>query len=274
MMKKVLVTGGNTGIGFALCKQLVTEHNCHVLLGARSQEKGEAAVEKIKEIANDKSGNIELVLIDVSKDESVTNAAKSVAEKCKSEKLYAIVNNAGLGLAHGVSTEDILNVNVFGVKRVTDAFLPILDEKEGRIVNVGSGVGPGFVKNLSEEKKKQYSNPMTWETIKELAKSDLEKCGYSGYGISKALVATYTMQLTVDHPNIRSYVLSPGFIETNMTKGYGASLTPEEGTVSLKHCLFADIPKELNGSFWGSDAKRSPFHKPRDPGTPEWDGLW
>lgn len=273
-MRKVLVTGGNSGIGFALCKQLVIEHNCHVLLGARNQKKGEDAVKEIKNIANDKSKNIELVLIDVSKEESVKRAAISIAEKYPSEKLYAIVNNAGLGLAHNVSPKEILNVNIYGTKRVTDAFLPMLDENEGRIVNVGSGAGPNFVRNLPKEKKKQYSNPMTWETIEAHLQSDLSLCAFSGYGITKALLACYTMQLAVDHPNIRSYSLTPGFIETNITKGWGAPLKPEQGTVSLRHCLFANISKNLNGSFWGSDGKRSPYHKMRDPHTPEWNGIF
>ena len=34
-VKHVLVTGGNTGIGFALCRQLAADHGCHVYLGSR-----------------------------------------------------------------------------------------------------------------------------------------------------------------------------------------------------------------------------------------------
>lgn len=36
-MKRVLVTGGNTGIGLALCRQLSVDHGCHVILGSRSE---------------------------------------------------------------------------------------------------------------------------------------------------------------------------------------------------------------------------------------------
>jgi NAD(P)-dependent dehydrogenase (short-subunit alcohol dehydrogenase family) len=39
MKRAVLVTGGNAGIGFALCRQLVADHNCTVIMGARSKGK-------------------------------------------------------------------------------------------------------------------------------------------------------------------------------------------------------------------------------------------
>ena len=39
--RKVLVTGGNSGIGYALCKQLILENDCYVFMGTRSQERGQ-----------------------------------------------------------------------------------------------------------------------------------------------------------------------------------------------------------------------------------------
>jgi len=50
MAKRIVVTGGNSGIGLALCKQLVTEHGCHVYLGSRSLERGTDAVNNIKKV--------------------------------------------------------------------------------------------------------------------------------------------------------------------------------------------------------------------------------
>lgn len=45
--KTVFVTGGNTGIGFALCKQLVLEDGCYVFMGSRSVEKGQEAIKSL-----------------------------------------------------------------------------------------------------------------------------------------------------------------------------------------------------------------------------------
>ena len=97
MSKAILVTGGNGGIGFALCKQLVSKDHaggspCKVYMGARSAERGQAAVDDIKSQVPD--SDIELLVMDVSDDKSV----KAAAEKMKDVQLYALVNNAGIGL--------------------------------------------------------------------------------------------------------------------------------------------------------------------------------
>ena len=85
--KTVLVTGANTGIGYALCKLLATEHSCSVLLGSRTKSKGEKAVADIKKLAP--SASVELVEIDVSSDESVAAAAAAV--KAKGVTLYGLM---------------------------------------------------------------------------------------------------------------------------------------------------------------------------------------
>ena len=48
--------------------------------------------------------------------------------------------------------------------------------------------------------------------------------------------------------------------------------TPEEGTLAIKHCLFAATPAE-SGHYLGSDAIRSPLHFMRNPGEPAYDGV-
>lgn len=65
--------------------------------------------------------------------------------------------------------------------------------------------------------------------------------------------------------------LAVGWIKTKMTAGTAASKEPHEGTVSLKRCLFDDLP--CSGWFWGSDGKRSPLHYMRNPGEPEYNGV-
>ena len=48
-------------------------------------------------------------------------------------------------MKHEVSNEEIISVNLYGSKLTTEAFLPMIDPKVGRIVNVGSGAGPSYV---------------------------------------------------------------------------------------------------------------------------------
>ena len=47
--KHILVTGGNSGIGLALCKLLIRDHSCYVYLGSRDAKKGAHAVKTILE---------------------------------------------------------------------------------------------------------------------------------------------------------------------------------------------------------------------------------
>lgn len=112
---------------------------------------------------------------------------------------------------------------------------------------------------------------MTLEQIEKILKNVLTT-GQGTYGPSKAFVTAYTMFLARTYPNLLSNSVSPGFIDTAMTKGYGAKKTPEEGCVSTFHCLFTDRSKIGNGYYFGSDAKRSPLTRSRDPGTPEYTG--
>ena len=54
MTKHILVTGGNSGIGLALCKLLIKDHSCYVYLGSRDAGRGTAAMKSILEEFPDK----------------------------------------------------------------------------------------------------------------------------------------------------------------------------------------------------------------------------
>ena len=57
MTKHILVTGGNSGIGLALCKLLIKDHSCYVYLGSRDAGRGTAAMKSILEEVPDKVFN-------------------------------------------------------------------------------------------------------------------------------------------------------------------------------------------------------------------------
>lgn len=271
MAKRVVVTGGNTGIGFALCRQLAAEHGCHVYLGSRSLDKGRAAVQAI--LGSHPNASCELLQIDTGSDESVSAAAAAVKILLKGDTLYAVVNNAGCGLAHGVDSETMVNVNLFGPKRVSEAFIPLLSPALGRVVNIGSGAGPMYVRSCGPAAQQQLcKEDQTWEEIEAHLKSvDPKSTPMSGYGLSKALLANYTSYLAKQNPDLKVNCCSPGFIDTAIVKGMGASKTPEEGTVAAKHLLFGELAG--NGWYYGSDGVRSPLHFMRNPGEPAYDGV-
>ncbi|KAL9185849.1 hypothetical protein ACHAXT_003626 [Thalassiosira profunda] len=187
MQRRILVTGANQGIGLALTKQLVADHNCHVYLGARNAAKGADAVAEVKSTSGD---SVELLNIDVCDPESVKTAAQDLSVRLPGdEKLYAIVNNAGAGFTQPPA--EILDTNTRGPRRVVDSFLPHLDQSVGRIVNLGSGGGPRFFEGLtSDADRRRYFVGMNEDEIEtEIAK--IESSGDSGvaYRGSKALLA-------------------------------------------------------------------------------------
>ena len=114
-------------------------------LCSRNLERGNAAIAEIHELHPGKKDRVHLVQIDTSQEDSIKQAAKAVEEHLQGQKLYAIVNNAGIGKAD--VRDDLIATNFYGPKRVCDAFFHLLNQEKGRIVHVGSGAGPGYVKS-------------------------------------------------------------------------------------------------------------------------------
>ena len=139
-----LVTGANKGIGFHIARGL-GKAGRHVLVGARSQQRGNAAVAALR-----KEGvSAQLLPLDVTDENSIAEAAHQVASEFG--RLDALVNNAGIakGSASGRTSElsasvlrEVYETNVFAVLAVTNAFIPwLLKAGSPRIVNVSSDVG-------------------------------------------------------------------------------------------------------------------------------------
>jgi len=269
--KQILVTGANDGIGLALAKQLTKDHGAKVFLGARNAAKGARAVEDVRAHCGDDDA-VELVMVDVNSPDSVGSAADALRKR--DVVLDGLVNNAGVGLSAGGDHDSIIETNYFGTKRVTEAFLPLLRD-DARIVMTGSGAGPMTVRNMPPALQKKFVFPDA-EIMKELETKMMagelkqyERMG--GYGTSKAMLHMYASVVAKEYPQYRCYSITPGYIQTKLTGGNG--LPVEKGTVSIRHCLF-HATKEQSGWYFGSDAKRSPIHVTRDPGTPVFDGVY
>ncbi|WP_246083082.1 SDR family oxidoreductase [Nonomuraea diastatica] len=131
-----LVTGANKGLGRETVRRL-SERGWWVFLAARDRERGTRAAEAL---------DVEFIQLDVTSDDSVAAAAKTVARR--TGRLDVLVNNAGVGgplLDPADVGADLLRVlyeaNVFGPVRVTHAFLPLLRESNHpRIVMVSSSL--------------------------------------------------------------------------------------------------------------------------------------
>src|SRR4051812_18970689 len=136
-MKVALVTGANKGIGAAIAEGLARQ-GLTVVVAARDAGRGAAVAERIGGRA---------VVLDVTADASVEAAAAQV--EAWFGRLDVLVNNAGIsgpvdgqvpGAVDLEAIRAVFDTNLFGVIRVTEAFLPLLRRsRDARIVNVSSG---------------------------------------------------------------------------------------------------------------------------------------
>lgn len=247
-MKLILVTGGNKGIGQAIVKRLLEDYaDTQLLLGSRDVPRGEAAKEQIiQQLGESARGRVEVLQIDVTSDESVNKAVETVVEKYGATPLYGLVNNAGgvpSGFGPNSNAREILDLNTYGLRRVCEAFLPLIQKEKGRIVQISSGAAPMFVTKCSDEMKEFFVSRMTWDQIEStvikpfleisenasldddakltaLEKMGLSPGGMGAYGLSKACVNSYTLTLSARAPSLLINSCSPGFIETDLTRPF------------------------------------------------------
>jgi NAD(P)-dependent dehydrogenase (short-subunit alcohol dehydrogenase family) len=139
-----LVTGGNKGIGFEICRQLARK-GVNVVLTARDEGKGLAATRRLQS----QGLNVIFHPLDVTDAAAVRRLARyldSVHGGCD-----IVVNNAGIALDRYSSSvldapvqlfRDTMETNVFGPLLLCQALVPsMLRQRYGRVVNLSSGMG-------------------------------------------------------------------------------------------------------------------------------------
>jgi len=223
-----LVTGANKGIGFEVVRQLARE-GFRVFLGARNEEAGRAAAEKLnREGEKEDYGDIMFLKIDISKIDSVRSAAEDFSKQ--SDRLDALVNNAGILLdddKDALTTtpeifETTLRTNTLGALLVSQAFVPFLKKSDApRIVNVSSGGG-----QLAE-------GADGWAPA---------------YCISKTAINGVTVQLAAALPKFAVNSVCPGWVRTDMG-GSNATRSVAEGASGIVW-LAADAPQNQTGKFF------------------------
>jgi NAD(P)-dependent dehydrogenase (short-subunit alcohol dehydrogenase family) len=138
----VVITGASTGIG-AGCAIGCVQQGMTVFAGVRDLRAGEALQAK--------EGAIIPLQLDVTDDESIKRAADTVRQRVGGAGLAGLINNAGIAIGSPLEVIPLsqlrrqLEVNVIGQIAVTQAFLPLLRQAQGRIVNMGSIAGRGTI---------------------------------------------------------------------------------------------------------------------------------
>lgn len=217
-MKSALVTGANKGIGFEVAK-ILAQKGFFVYVGSRRLENGVAAVEKLRA---EGLQNVSAVQLDVTSQESVDAARRSV------DSLDVLVNNAGIAggfeqSALGTPANQYLAVyetNVFGVVRVTQAFIDLLRKShEPRIVNVSTAMAS--ISLAADLENENYPKR------------------YVAYQSSKAALNMYTVHLAYELKGTAFKVnaVCPGYTKTDFTGHQGTSTAEEAGQRIAKYAL-------------------------------------
>ncbi|GLW02416.1 SDR family NAD(P)-dependent oxidoreductase [Streptomyces lavendulae] len=208
-----LVTGANKGIGYEIAAGLGAL-GWSVGVGARDDQRREAAVEKLRVAGVEAFG----VPLDVTDDASASAAARLIEEQAG--RLDVLVNNAAItgGAPQEPTRVDpatirtVVETNVIGVIRVTNAMMPLLRRSASpRIVNMSSSVGS--LTRQSENAAEQTAGPIA-----------------VAYAPSKTFLNAVTLQYARElaGTNILINVACPGYVATDLN-GFRGVRTPEQG---------------------------------------------
>lgn len=229
-----LVTGANKGIGYEIAAGLGAL-GWSVGVGARDDGRRDAAVEKLRADGIDAFG----VPLDVTDDASVTAAAELI--EGRGGRLDVLVNNAGI--TGGVPQEPtkvapetmrtVVETNVIGVIRVTNAMLPLLRRSASpRIVNMSSTVGS-----------------LTRQSDPDAGTGPIA----AAYAPSKTFLNAVTVQYAKElaGTGILINAACPGFCATDLN-GFRGVRTPEQGAATA--IRLAQLPDDgPTGAFFDDD---------------------
>ncbi len=222
-MKNILITGSNRGIGFEIARQ-IGRKDFQVFISGRNEKKLSGALKKLQS----EVPSAEMILMDVSSDESVMIASNALMEK--GIRFDVVINNAGISLVEDDSliTQDpnvlktIVNTNCYGPLRVCRFFVPVM-KKPGRIINISSGGG-------------SMSEPVE---------------GWSpAYCVSKTMLNAITRHLAYElaDKNISVFAVCPGWVRTDMG-GRSAQRSVEKGA-ETPVWLASEAPASLTGKIF------------------------
>lgn len=137
--RAVVITGASTGIG-AACALHLDRLGFAVFAGVRKSEDGVA----LQKTGSDRLVPLELDVTDLT---TIQKSRAVVLEATRERGLFGLINNAGIavvGPLEAIPISDLrqqLEVNVVGQVTVTQAFLPLVRQARGRIINMGSIAG-------------------------------------------------------------------------------------------------------------------------------------
>jgi retinol dehydrogenase-12 len=247
-----LVTGANTGIGRATAEGLARQGG-RVYVAARSPGKGEEAVASIKAATgNDAVFFLPLDLADLS---SVRTCADAFLDR--GEPLHVLVNNAGVGGAHGLSKQGFeltFAINHLGHFALTQLLLGRLTES-----------GPARVVTVSSDSH-YAARGIDFEALRRPARG---LTGLREYAVSKLCNVLFSQELArrTEGTGVTTYALHPGVVASDIWRRVPWPVRPlmtrrmlsvEQGAATSLYCATSPEVAQDSGLFYEKCARRSP----------------
>jgi NAD(P)-dependent dehydrogenase (short-subunit alcohol dehydrogenase family) len=247
-----LVTGANTGIGRSTAAALARQGG-RVYVASRSREKGEEAVAGIRAAAGTEA--VWFLPLDLADLDSVRACAEAFL--ARGEPLHVLVNNAGIGGAHGLTRQGFeltFGVNHLGHFALTNALLDCLTASApARVVTVSSD-SHYSARGIDFEALRRRAHGIT---------------GLHEYAVSKLCNVLFSQELarrTAD-TGVTTYALHPGVVASDIWRRVPwpvrplmtrRMLTVDEGAATSLYCATSPDVAQDSGKFYDKCAERAP----------------
>ncbi len=245
--KAVLVTGASTGIG-ALCAETLNASGYRVFSGVRQPKDAER-------IQAESGGTITPVILDVTEPASIAQACEVLAGQLGGAGLDGLVNNAGVAIGGPLEflpldrLREQLEVNVIGQVAVTQAFLPLLRQARGRIINISSISGRCSMPFAGPYAASKFAV----EALSDALRVELQPWGVDVVRIERGAFKTPIWEKSLGHAERMASELPPEAValygqyyervQQYLTALAEKSMPPDKVAEAVKAALTARVPK-------------------------------
>ena len=265
--KSIAVTGANSGLGYAVSKELILR-GAKVHMLCRNRERGAKAMETIL-TDNNGEGDVELHIVDVSDSTDIKRFATEFSNA--GTKLTTLINNAGVVPETRMETKDGNEVSFAtmagGSFLLTSLLLPILNKEEhSRVINVSSAgmYTTGLdISNIQCDQDKKYDGVFAYAHAKraQVILTDMFQTKYN----AKTTATDSTAAKTTEGTGTTTFhSCHPGWSDTPGVRGpsmdwfnsrmEGNLRSPKEGADTVLWLAVGDDAvldqTEVGGKFW------------------------
>jgi NAD(P)-dependent dehydrogenase (short-subunit alcohol dehydrogenase family) len=251
----IIVTGGNTGLGFATIQALGKHHPAQIYLAARSKEKAQEAIRQLRD-SNPQIAPITFLKLDLASLASARAAANTFV--ASESRLDILVNNAGIMMTAPGLTEDgyemQFGTNVMGPALFTQLLLPTLRSTfklnpQTRVVNLSSGT-------------ERIAPLAVYDKLDELKTTMAGRHTTARYALSKLADIHWTSALAERSGDVRFISAHPGAAATSLASNSSGMflrpflkmamlVLPSADKGALCQLWAATSPEARSGEFYG-----------------------